>query len=85
MAGSELDEPGARGRLGWRCRRGMQELDLLLQRWLDRSFATASRAQRQGFARLLELPDPELAQLLLHGRRAEEPELEELLEILRGG
>ena len=83
MAASDLDELGARGRLSWRCRRGMQELDLLLQRWMDRCFETANRAQRQGFARLLELPDPELARLLLQGGRSADPELEGLLEVLR--
>jgi antitoxin CptB len=83
--GSDLEEPGTRGRLGWRCRRGMQELDLLLQRWLERSFESASGAQRQGFAHLLELPDPELARLLLHGGRPQEPELEGLIEALRSG
>jgi antitoxin CptB len=82
-AGSDLDEAGARSRIGWRCRRGMQELDLLLQRWLQASFETASRAQRQRFVRLLELPDPELARLLLHGGRPQEPELEGLLQALR--
>ena len=85
MTRSDLDDPGARGRLGWRCRRGMQELDLLLQRWLDLRFETASSAQRQSFARLLELPDPELARLLLKGGRALQPELQGLVEMLRSG
>jgi succinate dehydrogenase flavin-adding protein (antitoxin of CptAB toxin-antitoxin module) len=63
----------------------MQELDLLLQRWLEGSFETASSAQRQGFARLLELPDPELARLLLQGGRPQQPELEGLVQALRKG
>jgi antitoxin CptB len=79
----DLDDLGMRGRLNWRCRRGMHELDLLLQRWMDLNFETASGAQRRGFARLLELPDPELARLLLHGGLAQEPDLQALVELLR--
>jgi succinate dehydrogenase flavin-adding protein (antitoxin of CptAB toxin-antitoxin module) len=63
----------------------MHELDLLLQRWMDRSFATADRTQRGNFARLLELPDPELARLLLQGGRSADPGLEGLLALLRAG
>jgi antitoxin CptB len=80
---ADFDDPSMRGRLSWRCRRGMHELDLLLQRWMDLNFETASGAQRRGFARLLELPDPELARLLLHGGQAPEPDLQVLLELLR--
>jgi antitoxin CptB len=85
MEPSDLNEVGARGRLSWRCRRGMHELDLLLQRWMDRSFETADGTQRQDFARLLELPDPELARLLLQGGRSADPGLEGLLALLRAG
>lgn len=54
-------------RLRWRCRRGMKELDLLLERYLSLDFPTASSCDRQAFARFLELPDPELAAYLLGG------------------
>ncbi len=47
-------------RLRWRCRRGMRELDELLLRYVNRRWPLASRAERDAFACLLELPDPEL-------------------------
>jgi len=50
----------------------MKELDLLLIRWLDARFDTASEAERGEFEALLELPDPQLAGYLL---RREAPEL----------
>ncbi|HMI37274.1 MAG TPA: succinate dehydrogenase assembly factor 2 [Steroidobacteraceae bacterium] len=56
---------GLQGRLAWRCRRGMKELDLILQAWLARDYPRASPAERLLFARFLELPDPELARYLL--------------------
>ena len=48
------------GRLRWRCRRGMRELDQLLGGWLDERYAEADEYARVAFAELLEQPDPEL-------------------------
>ncbi len=48
------------GRLRWRCRRGMRELDVLLGGWLDAHWADASPVQRAAFADLLEQQDPDL-------------------------
>jgi antitoxin CptB len=53
-AGREL------ARLRWRCRRGMRELDELLAHYLEHDYAAASAAERDAFARLLELQDPEI-------------------------
>jgi antitoxin CptB len=58
-----------RARLGWRSRRGMKELDILLQRWLSLRFDLASEGERARFESLLELPDPELMGYLLSGAR----------------
>ncbi len=48
------------GRLRWRCRRGMKELDVLLLGYLEQHYPHTSAAERQAFADLLELPDPQL-------------------------
>ena len=55
-------EPAARelARLRWRCRRGMRELDVLLTRYLERTYPDTSPGERAVFGQLLELPDPEL-------------------------
>jgi len=55
-------------RLRWRCRRGMRELDELLLRYLERQLPHAADRERDAFAALLELPDPELFGYLA-GRR----------------
>jgi antitoxin CptB len=34
---------GEIGKLRWRCRRGMRELDVLLSRYLDEEYRTAGR------------------------------------------
>ena len=70
----------ARGQVRWRCRRGMKELDLLLVRWLDAGWPAANGGQRATFLRLLDEPDPQLADWLLHGCRPNDPPLAALLD-----
>jgi antitoxin CptB len=48
------------GRLRWRCRRGMRELDQLLGWYLDARYAQAGDVAQSAFVELLEQPDPEL-------------------------
>ena len=44
-------------RLAWRCRRGMLELDIVLQRFILQYFDGLTLAQLKAFDDLLELPD----------------------------
>jgi antitoxin CptB len=46
------------GRLRWRCRRGMKELDILLTRYLDERYGAAAAEEQQAFQQLLESQDP---------------------------
>jgi antitoxin CptB len=72
-------EPDAEARrLLWRCRRGMKELDVLLERFAREHLATAGRGEREIFARFLELPDPVLVDYLLGGATPAEPEFARL-------
>ena len=48
------------GRMRWRCRRGMRELDQLLRGWLDAAGAGATSARLASFAALLECEDSDL-------------------------
>jgi antitoxin CptB len=47
-------------RLGWRCRRGMRELDVVLQRYLEARYSDAPVTEQAAFEALLELQDPQL-------------------------
>ncbi|WP_020396704.1 succinate dehydrogenase assembly factor 2 [Thiolinea disciformis] len=47
-----------------RCRRGMKELDVVLERYLQRHFPVANEHERQQFDALLELQDPVLFGIL---------------------
>jgi antitoxin CptB len=71
------------GRILWRCRRGMKELDLLLERYARAGWPTAAAADRRAFEALLELPDPLLAGYLLAGDAPADPALAQLVARIR--
>jgi len=56
-------------RLAWQCRRGMRELDELLNRFLGQCFSRLDRPEQETFIRLLDYPDDVLLELLM-GRMA---------------
>jgi antitoxin CptB len=57
------------GKLRWRCRRGMKELDVLLERYLDERFCSASNAEQDAFRQLLETQDTILYSYCLGSER----------------
>ena len=52
-------------RLKWRCRRGLLENDLLIERFFARHESTLTQAQARGLQVLTDLPDNDLLDLLL--------------------
>ena len=52
-------------RLRWRCRRGLLELDLLLEGFLARGHGQLDPDEAAAFEALLTLPDPQLLRYLL--------------------
>jgi antitoxin CptB len=63
-------------RLIWRCRRGMLELDIVLQRFVNKQFDTLSLDELQVFDEMLELPDNDFWELI---SSPENPEKNETL------
>jgi antitoxin CptB len=61
---TRIDER-ALSKLRWRCRRGLLENDLFIDRFFDRYAATLTQDQAHGVALLMELPDNDLLDLLL--------------------
>ena len=54
------------GRIRWMCRRGMLELDVLFERFLDKNgYDNLSNNEQEVFERLLKEPDPVLYSWLL--------------------
>jgi len=61
----------------------MKELDLVLLRYLREHWPSADAARKAAFERLLELPDPLLADYLYGRAAAPEVEIGELVERMR--
>lgn len=81
-----LDERGL-SKLRWRCRRGLLENDLLIERFFDRHAAALTVAQAEALGELMELADNDLLDLLLRRKDPEgelaRPQVREVLEMLR--
>jgi len=51
-------------RFAWRCRRGMLELDIVLQNFVNEQFDSLNMGELQAFDDMLELPDNEFWDLI---------------------
>ena len=76
------DAARAIARLRWRCRRGMRELDVLLERYLQQRYAVAPAAEQHAFESLLELPDPQLFAYLMRREAPNDPRWVDVLSKL---
>ncbi len=67
-------------KLTWRCRRGTKELDVLMQRFLNEFYQTASPNLQQAFETMLEMQDPELYDLLIGRQRSSDNNINQVIE-----
>ena len=67
-------------RLRWRCRRGMRELDALLERWLAERCPGADASDRANFARLLESEADQLWDWCMGRSRPDDPNLAAMVD-----
>ena len=79
QAVAERDEAELR-RLRWRCRRGMRELDQLMERYLDRSWRQADTQERAQFERLLGCEDDRLWRWFMGREAVDDPNLRGMVE-----
>ena len=74
-------------KLKWRCRRGLLENDLLIERFFQHHEATLTVAQAEALSALMELSDNDLLDLLLRRREPagelDRPDVRQVLEMLR--
>jgi antitoxin CptB len=68
--------------LFWRCRRGIREMDLLLQRFLESRYDQLSDNEKQVFAELLEQPDLDIMDWIM-GRTPPPTIFESIISKLR--
>lgn len=69
-------------RLRWRCRRGMKELDVLLERFLERESAALAAGDWPQFEQLLETEDDLLWAWLRDGSAAGAAPFTDLLKAI---
>ena len=70
-------------RIRWRCRRGMLELDLILQHFLDEQYPQLPPVEQQAFEALLQLQDEDLLEMISSGAEICERRFKGLIERLR--
>ena len=70
-------------RLRWRCRRGMRELDIVLERFLDRRYHQLTEADQLRFAELLDQADQDIMAWLLGTSQPGDPVSLKLIDEIR--
>ena len=92
---TDLLDQRALSKLKWRCRRGLLENDLLIEKFFARHEETLTVRQAQGLTDLMDLSDNDLMDLLLQRKTASQlteatavasastPEALEVLPLLR--
>ncbi len=70
-------------RLHWQCRRGMLELDVALQRFLDEDYPRLDAPARAAFARMLAAEDQTLHGWLMGRTVPEEADVRSLVALIR--
>ncbi len=85
--GSDRPDPDVLRRLRWRCRRGLLENDLFIERFFDRHEADLTVRLVQGLLELMDLSDNDLMDLLMARKEPEAgqatPEMLEVLQMMR--
>lgn len=84
MLNAEMMQDAEQRRLAWRCRRGMLELDIVLQRFVKEQFGGLTLAEMQIFDEMLELADNDFWELLQSATQVKyEADVQSVLNKLR--
>jgi len=75
-------QPGLE-RLRWQCRRGLLELDLLFEAFIDNGYCNLSDADKETFNQLLEYQDQTLQEWLLGKVIPEDEAIVRMVKLIR--
>ena len=75
-----LLEAVPQSRLKWHCRRGMLELDLLLNAFLDNAYPDLSDDEKTHFKLMLDYPDQTLFDLLMGNMKSSDSSVHHLIQ-----
>ena len=76
-------DPIRKAKLCWRCRRGMLELDLFFQRFIECYLDKLSESEILLFEMLLTYPDPDIFSWLMGSEHPNDKELEHIIELIQ--
>ncbi len=78
----EIRNAGIDRRLQWRCRRGLLELDIVLDRFVKTHYAGLDGSQRVAFEALLDMPDTLLWDMIAGRVPSRQQELDAVLAMI---
>lgn len=70
-------------RILWQCRRGMLELDVMLERFVQQRYQSLTPLEQEIFEKLLQQSDDQLFSWLMAAGYSEDPELQKMVEMIR--
>ncbi|MED5526294.1 MAG: succinate dehydrogenase assembly factor 2 [Pseudomonadota bacterium] len=71
-----------KSRLKWACRRGMLELDVLFEPFVDEAYDELSDQDKVTFERLLTQDDPDLFAWVMGHQQCPDPELAAMVQLI---
>jgi antitoxin CptB len=72
-----------KAKINWHCRRGMLELDLILERFAKRHLDTLNDNQLTAFETLLECNDPDIYAWLMGYEQPQEPIIIDIITYIK--
>lgn len=72
-----------RSRLLWRCRRGIREMDIVLQTFLNESFDSLSDSDKNSFIQLLDEPDLDILNWIMGKDEPDDTGIKNIIQLIR--
>lgn len=72
-----------RSRLLWRCRRGIREMDIVLQEFLDQSYDILNDADKSSFSQLLNEADLDILNWIMEKDEPRNDGLKNIITLIR--
>jgi antitoxin CptB len=79
---SEIEQSIGFKRLKWHCRRGMLELDLLLEPFLDEEFEKLDEADKRRFYQLIQEQDQDIFVWFMQREVPKDPDIARIVKII---
>jgi antitoxin CptB len=72
-----------RSRLLWRCRRGIREMDIVLQGFLNESYDSLNDVDKQSFVKLLDESDLDILNWIMGKDEPETDDIKNIITLIR--